>query len=96
MKQIPSCAPALAAALLAALGLAACGGGGDAAPAGPAAPVEGPPAAVSEVPTSARTSSTGATAFVRSTAQAASETAEPLVIGDATLAASDSEEPEAL
>jgi hypothetical protein len=76
--------------------LCACGGGDDAAPAAPTAPVVTPPVAASEVPASARSSSAGATAFVRSTAQPGNESGEPLVIGDATLAASDSDEPEAL
>lgn len=69
--------------------LAACGGGGgdDGGPQDPAI-------AGSDVPTSATTSSAGALAFVRSVAATSSDTAEPLVVGDAVLATSDTDEPD--
>ena len=78
----------ITAALAAAL-LAACGGGGD----GPAeeAKVEG-----TAVPQSATTSAAGATAFVRSVASAPDNSGEPLVVGSATLATSETDEPEAV
>jgi hypothetical protein len=69
--------------------LAACGGGGgdDGGPQDPAI-------AGTDVPTSATTSSAGALAFVKSVAATSSDTAEPLVVGDAVLATSDTDEPD--
>jgi ABC-type glycerol-3-phosphate transport system substrate-binding protein len=81
----------LAAAAL----LAACSGGSDYAkhpPAPPPAPAD-PPVAGTEVPTSATVSSVGATNFVSTTAAAGSETSEPLELGGAMLAISDTDEP---
>jgi hypothetical protein len=71
-----------------ALLLAACGGGG-----GTAAPMD-PPVATSDVPQSAMTSSAGALAFVKSVAATSDNTAAPLTVGDATLATSDTDEPD--
>ena len=77
-------ATASACALL----LAACGGGGggDAMPADPL--VSG-----TDVPQSATQSSAGAFIFVSGVAASSSETAQPLVLGDVTLATSETEEP---
>jgi hypothetical protein len=68
--------------------LAACGGGndGDAAPAPAAA---GEPAAAAQDPAAAQ-------AFVASLVAASSETAEPLALGTAPLATSETEEPKPL
>jgi hypothetical protein len=75
--------------------LVACGGGDDVAPP-PAAPP--PPQVVSgsDVPLSATQSANAAFDFVAGVAANKSETAEPLVVGDATLATTDTEEPRAL
>jgi hypothetical protein len=70
--------------------LAACGGGGGG---GTPAPSD-PPVAGTEVPTSATTSSAGAFAFVNSVSASSDNTAEPLIVGDATLAVSDTDEPD--
>ena len=71
--------------------LAACGGGGGDSPL-PADPfVNG-----TGVPLSATQSAAGAFAFVNGVAASVSETAEPLVLGDATLATSDTDEPQRL
>ncbi len=80
--------------LSAAVLLAACGSGNDYAdpPAPPPAPTD-PPVAGTMVPTSATTSSEGATTFVRTTSAAAVDSDEPLVLGDAVLASSDTTEP---
>ena len=72
-----------------ALLLAACGGGGGDA----SVPVD-PPVAGSDVPQSATTSSAGALAFVKSVAATSDNTATPIAVGDATLAASDTDEPD--
>jgi hypothetical protein len=70
--------------------LAACGGGG-----GGAAPaVADPPFTGTDVPSSATHSSAGALAFVKSVAAAANDSAEPISLGDAVLATSDSDEPD--
>ena len=71
-----------------ALLLAACGGGG-----GSSGPVDAPVAG-SEVPLSATTSSSGAFAFVKSVAASRDDTASPLVVGDAVLATSETDEPD--
>lgn len=89
---------AVAVALAAAVGLAmlpACGGGdgdGSGGSGGPGDPVVGG----TEVPQSATTSAAGAFAFVASVAANASDSSEPLIVGDAVLATSDSDEPAAL
>lgn len=71
--------------------LASCGGGGGGGIATPADPlVPG-----SEVPQSATTSADGAFAFVSGVAASTDDTAEPLVVGDAELATTDTEEPKA-
>ena len=74
--------------------LAACGGGngnsngnGDTAVA--------PSSVTNGVPASATNSSAGAVAFVKSLAAASDDTAEPIVLGDAVLATSETEEPDA-
>jgi hypothetical protein len=83
----------LAAAAL----LTACSGGSDGAgapPAPPPAPAPAdPPVAGTAVPTSATTSSTGATVFVRTATTLSSDAAEPLELGTAMLATSDTDEP---
>lgn len=53
-----------------------------------------PPVAGSDVPSSATSSSAGATAFVRGLTAAADNTASPINVGDAVLATSDTTEPE--
>lgn len=75
-----------------ALMLAACGGGGGGG-ASPA-PTE-PVAAGTDIPTSATTSAAGALTYVNSVASSSDNTAEPVVVGDATLATSDTDEPDA-
>lgn len=71
--------------------LAACGGGGE----GPATPpVANAPG--SEVPLSATQDPGAAYSFVASVAASSSESAEPLVVGDAQLATIDTEEPQPL
>ncbi len=87
MKRIPFNRTCISVALGSAL-LAACGGGG-----GPSLPTD-PPVAGSEVPQSATTSAAGAFTFVNSVAAAPNDTSEPLVVGDATLATSDTDEPD--
>ena len=64
--------------------LTACGGGGS----GPVADNG------TDVPQSAMTSSAGAIAFMKSVAASSSDTAEPLRVGDAVLATSDTDEPD--
>ena len=71
--------------------LAACGGGGGNGPVLPADPI----ARGSEVPLSATTSSAGAVAFVKTVAATSDNSAEPIVVGDAMLATSDTDEPDA-
>lgn len=71
--------------------LAACGGGGSSG-----AATDDPPVAGTEVPSSATTSAQGAFSFVSSVAATGGEAAEPLVLGDAVLATSDTDEPQAL
>jgi hypothetical protein len=75
--------------------LAACGGGdgGGASDPGSATP---PPSTVSgtDVPIEATTSSAAAVAFVKSVAATSDNTAEPIRVGDATLATSDADEPD--
>ena len=71
--------------------LASCGGGGgDASDGGPLAP---PLVSGSDVPVSATASADGAFAFVSSVAATPDDGAEPLVVGDATLATSETDEP---
>lgn len=79
-------APLLAAS---ALMLAACGGGG-----GSPAPTD-PVASGTEIPTTATTSSAGAFTYVNSLASSSDNTAEPVVVGDVTLATSETDEPDA-
>jgi hypothetical protein len=88
MKAIPWAAKYLA--LLASALLAACGGGG-----GGAAPtVADPPLAGTDVPTSATATPAGALAFVKRIAAATGNDAEPIAVGDAVLATSDTDEPD--
>lgn len=70
--------------------LAACGGGGG----GSSAPVD-PVVSGTDIPVSATTSAAGAFTFVNGVASAGDNTAEPLVVGDATLATSETDEPDA-
>jgi hypothetical protein len=72
-----------------ALLLAACGGGGGGSSAVPDAP--GP---ATGVPAAATTSSAGALAFVKAVAASGDSSAEPIPLGDAVLAASDTDEPD--
>lgn len=81
-----------ASAVAAATLVAACFGGGD--DDGPTPPVMPPVVSGTDVPVSATNSSTGAFAFVSSVAAAASESAEPLTVGDAVLATSETDEPD--
>jgi hypothetical protein len=67
--------------------LAACGGGGGGGNNDPL--VSG-----TDVPTSATTSSAGAFAFGQSVAATSDNSAEPLVLGDAVLATSETDEPD--
>ena len=78
-------AGAIAAGL--ALVLVACGGGG-----GDAAPVDALLSGT-DVPASAAASSDGATAFVASLTPTAGDSTEPITLGDAVLASSDTAEP---
>ncbi len=82
----------LLAAVVLSAGLSACGSGYDEPPAPPPPPVD-PPVAGTQVPTSATTSSAGATVFVSNTAAAARDAEEPLELGDVMLASSDTAEP---
>jgi ABC-type glycerol-3-phosphate transport system substrate-binding protein len=77
-----------------ALLLAACGGGGGS---GETAATPPPPSDVAgtDIPVEATTSSAAAVAFVKSVTATSDNTAEPLRAGDATLATSDSDEPDA-
>jgi hypothetical protein len=85
-------------ALLAVAGvlLAACGGGGGGG--GGLGGITAPPATVggSDVPVSATTSADGAFSFVADVAAQQDDAAEPLVLGDAVLATSETDEPKAL
>ena len=72
-----------------ALVLVACGGGGGGGDAVPGdALISG-----TDIPSSATTSSDGARAFVASLVAAPADAAEPLTVGDAVLASSDTAEP---
>jgi hypothetical protein len=78
---------AVATAMLA----TACGGGN-----GDSAQVNtDPPLAGTEVPVSATTSSAGAMAFMKNLAARSDNTATPIVVGDAVLATSDTDDPDA-
>ena len=78
------------AAGLVTVGLVACGGGD-----GVQATLD-PLFAGTDVPTSATTSSDAALAFVASLAAGSGDSAEPIAVGDAVLASSDTAEPAAL
>jgi hypothetical protein len=82
------------AAAACALVMTACGGGdGDGPVSG--TPVAGDPAVPgSDVPLSATTSSAAALAFVKGVAAASSDTADPITVGDALLASSETDEPD--
>jgi hypothetical protein len=88
MKRITSGRTAVTMAIAGML-LAACGGGSD-GDGGTADPL----VAGTDVPVSATTSSAGAFAFVKSVAATSSNTAEPIVVGDAVLATSNTDEPD--
>ena len=77
------------ASAAAAIALAGCGGGG-----GDGAPPAPDFAPGSEVPLAATQSAAEATRFARTTSGANSETAEPLRLGGAALATSETAEPE--
>ncbi len=99
-RRIP--VAAALAALATTVLLAACGGGSDGGGGGGGdnnggTPPGGPPViGASEVPASAQQSAVGAFNFVAATAATKSETDEPLRVGDATLATSDSDDPQPL
>lgn len=86
MKNFPFTRTPLALAAGALL-LAACGGGGG------SRDVQSY-VLDTEVPVSATTSAAGAFAFVSSVASTRGETVEPLIVGDATLGSSETEEPD--
>jgi len=89
MKSILSLRVGLALASGALL-MAACGGGS-----GGDIPIAAdPPVSGTDVPTSATTSSAGALAFVKSVAASSDNTATPITVGDATLATSETDEPD--
>lgn len=89
--KIFSMTPVYAATGAAALLLAACGGGGD----DPAAPVGVVLVPGTDVPVAATTDFQAATDFVLSiVAGGGSETADPLVVGDVTLATSETADPD--
>jgi hypothetical protein len=90
MKHIPYARVAVGLAV-GALFLSACGGGDDDVA---SVPPSDPPVAGTEVPTSATTSSAGAFAFVKSVAATTDETGTPIIVGDAVLATSESDEPD--
>ena len=71
--------------------LTACGGGGG----GGETVSVNPNVLGTDVPLSATTSSAGALAFVKMVAATSSDSASPLVIGDAVLATSDTDGPDA-
>ncbi|MEN9780589.1 MAG: hypothetical protein ACO258_11335 [Burkholderiaceae bacterium] len=87
MKRILSIRPALSAVAAAAL-LAACGGGGG----GDAPAVQN--VTGTGVPVSATTSATEATKFVQGVANQNQDQAEPIAVEGATLATSETAEPE--
>lgn len=68
--------------------LAACGGGGG-------SPAPDPLVSGTDIPVAATTSSTAAFSFVNGVASAPDNTGEPLTVGDATLATSETDEPDA-
>ena len=72
--------------------ITACGGGTDTVPAVPTIPV----VTGTDLPVSATTSAAGAFAFVNTLAGVADNTAEPLTVGSAMLATSETDEPTAL
>lgn len=86
MKNFPFARTGLSLAAGALL-LAACGGGGGGSGSGDL--VSG-----TDVPNSATTGSSGAFTFVSSVAATSDNSAEPLVVGDATLATSNTDEPD--
>lgn len=71
--------------------LAGCGGGGGG---GGSSPVLDPGGPGSGVPTAATTSSAAALAFVKALAATGDNSAEPIPLGDAVLATSDTDEPD--
>ena len=87
MKLTRTAAGLAASALL----LAACGGGGG----GGSPVVVEPVIAGTDVPLSATTSSAGALAFAKTVAASSDNSASPITVGDAVLATSDSDEPDA-
>jgi hypothetical protein len=92
MKKLNRTAQTLIALSATAL-LVACGGGGGG---GTPAPSD-PPVAGTDVPTSATTSSTAATDFVRSVVAKGEANAETeLVLGNAVLATSETDDPAAI
>jgi len=74
--------------------LAACGGGGGGSEA--MAPAPPPTVAGTDVPVSATQDPKAAFDFVASVAATKSENTDPLIVGDATLATTDTDEPQPL
>jgi hypothetical protein len=96
MKSIPRRFASLCfvcAALLAGCGGSGRGGGGGAAP----ATLDGDPNMMSatDVPLSATTSSAGALEYVKRVAATSDNSVAPIRVGDAVLATSDTDEPDA-
>jgi hypothetical protein len=89
MNLLPSHHTVLSLALASSL-LVACSSGVNDAPVA----VIDPPIGGTDVPTSATTSSAGAIAFAKATVASSRDTAEPIVVGDAVLATSDTDEPD--
>lgn len=98
MKQSErsSRARALVPALV--LVLSACGGGSSSLPDVPLPTPSVPPVITlvpgTEIPVGATATAAAATAFVASVAANADNTSEPLAVGDASLAVTDTEEPD--
>lgn len=74
-----------------AMGITACGGSSSLPVA--QAPMD-PLIAGTDVPTSSTTTAAGAAVFVKMVVESSANAAEPLVLGDAVLATTDTEEPD--
>ena len=86
-----------ALALIVPLALVACGGGDDEVAGAVVNPPPAHPLVVgTDVPVTATASADGAIAFIRSVIAQSSDTAEGLVLGNAVLGTSDTQDPQAL
>ena len=78
--------------------LSACGGGSSSLPDAPVPTPSVPPVITlvpgTEIPVGATATAAAATAFVSSVAANADNTSDPLTVGDASLAVTDTEEPD--